>query len=183
MGARGRPGTPPRRETRLCDRCRHSAQWGLPGIGEAIAVLFARQGVKVAIADVSAERARATLHLVNDVGGDGVVVVGDLSRETDNARCVEEAVNAFGGLDTVVNNVALSGGGGSPADVDLEVWERVIAVNLGATMLTARHTIPHLKLAGGGSIINMSADYRSGRPDGELGASMPPSTSSTSPVT
>jgi NAD(P)-dependent dehydrogenase (short-subunit alcohol dehydrogenase family) len=94
----------------------------LPGIGEAIAVLFARQGAKVAIADVSAERARTTLR-----------------------------------LDTVVNNVALSGGGGSPADVDLEVWERVIAVNLRATMLTARHTIPQLKLAGGGSIINISS--------------------------
>ena len=129
----------------------------LPGIGEAIAVLFARQGAKVAIADVSAERARATLRLVNDAGGDGVAVVGDLSRETDNARCVEEAVSAFGGLDTVVNNVALSGGGGSPADVDLEVWERVIAVNLRATMLTARHAIPRLKLAGGGSIINISS--------------------------
>jgi NAD(P)-dependent dehydrogenase (short-subunit alcohol dehydrogenase family) len=85
------------------------------------------------------------------------VVVGDLSSEADNARCVEEAVRTLGGLDTVVNNIALSGGGGSPTTVDLEVWERVMAVNVRAAILTARHAIPHLKRAGGGSIINVSS--------------------------
>ena len=94
------------------------------GIGEAIAVLFAAQGAKVAIADISAERAEATLRLVEDVGGEGVVTVGDLTVLDDNARCVQEAVDAFGGLDTVVNSAALSGGGGSPVDVDLDAWER-----------------------------------------------------------
>ena len=127
----------------------------LLGIGEAVAVLFASQGARVAVADVSSERAKATVGLINDAGAEGVAVVGDLSREADNARCVEEAVRALGGLDTVVNNVALSGGGGSPATVDLEVWERVMAVNVQAAMLTARHAIPHLKRAGGESIINV----------------------------
>jgi len=129
----------------------------LLGIGEAIAVLFASQGAKVAVADVSGERAKATVGLINDAGAEGVAVIGDLSREADNARCVEEAVRALGGLDTVVNNVALSGGGGSPTTVDLEVWERVMAVNVRAAILTARHAIPHLKRAGGGSIINVSS--------------------------
>jgi NAD(P)-dependent dehydrogenase (short-subunit alcohol dehydrogenase family) len=129
----------------------------LVGIGEAIAVLFASQGAKVAVADVSGERAKATVGLINEAGAEGVAVVGDLSREADNARCVEEAVHALGGLDTVVNNVALSGGGGSPATVDLEVWEHIMAVNVRAAMLTARHAIPHLKNAGGGSIVNISS--------------------------
>ena len=127
------------------------------GIGESIAVLFAAQGAQVAIADISAERAEATLRLVDDIGGDGVVTVGDLTTVDDNARCVQEAVDAFGGLDTVVNNAALSGAGGSPVDVDLDAWERVMAVNLHATLLTARHTIPHLQAAGGGSIVNISS--------------------------
>jgi NAD(P)-dependent dehydrogenase (short-subunit alcohol dehydrogenase family) len=132
----------------------------LLGIGEAVAVLFASQGARVAVADVSSERAKATVGLINDAGAEGVAVVGDLSREADNARCVEEAVRALGGLDTVVNNVALSGGGGSPATVDLEVWERVMAVNVQAAMLTARHAIPHLKRAGGESIIERFTDQR-----------------------
>jgi NAD(P)-dependent dehydrogenase (short-subunit alcohol dehydrogenase family) len=109
----------------------------LLGIGEAIAVLFASQGARVAVADVSAESAAATVGLITDAGGKGVAVVGDLSSEADNARCVEEAVRALGGLDTAVNNVALPGGGGSPTTVDLDVWERVMAVNVRAAMLTA----------------------------------------------
>jgi NAD(P)-dependent dehydrogenase (short-subunit alcohol dehydrogenase family) len=129
----------------------------LLGIGEAIAVLFASQGASVAVADISAERAAATVRLINEVDAEGVAVVGDLSSEADNARCVGEAVRALGGLDIVVNNVALSGGGGSPVTADLEVWERVMAVNVRAAMLTARHAIPHLQHAGGGSIINVSS--------------------------
>jgi NAD(P)-dependent dehydrogenase (short-subunit alcohol dehydrogenase family) len=127
------------------------------GIGEAIAVLFAAQGAKVAIADISAERAAATLALVEEIDAEGVVVVGDLADLDDNARCVQEAVDACGGLDTVVNSAALSGGGGSPVDVDLDLWDHVMAVNLHATLLTARHTIPHLVAAGGGSIVNISS--------------------------
>lgn len=78
----------------------------LLGIGEAIAVLFASQGARVAVADVSAERAAATVSLISDADAEGVVVVGDLSSEADNARCVGEAARALGGLDTVVNNAA-----------------------------------------------------------------------------
>ena len=130
---------------------------GLPGIGEAIAVLFAAQGANVAIADVSAERAEATLRLVDDIAESAVVTVGDLTVIGDNVRCVDEAVGAFGGLDTVVNCAALSTGGGSPVDVDLDTWEQVMSVNLHATLLTARHAIPHLVAAGGGSIVNISS--------------------------
>jgi NAD(P)-dependent dehydrogenase (short-subunit alcohol dehydrogenase family) len=129
----------------------------LPGIGEAIAVLFAAQGAKVAVADISAERGEATRGLLTDIGGDGVVTVGDLTILGDNARCVREAVEAFGGLDTVVNCAALSSGGGSPVDVDLDTWEQVMSLNLHASLLTARHTIPHLVAAGGGSIVNISS--------------------------
>ncbi len=127
------------------------------GIGEAIAVLFAAQGAKVAIADISAERAEATLGLIDDIGGEGLVTVGDLTILDDNARCVAEAVDAFGGLDTVVNSAALTRGGGSPVDVDLDAWDEAMAVNLRAILLTARHTIPHLVAAGGGSIVNISS--------------------------
>jgi NAD(P)-dependent dehydrogenase (short-subunit alcohol dehydrogenase family) len=127
------------------------------GIGEAIAVLFAVQGARVAIADISRERAEATLRLVEQVGGDATVTVGDVTDADDNARCVQEAVEAFGGLDTVVNNAALSVGGGSPVDVDLDTWNHVMAVNLHGAFLTARHAIPHLRAAGAGSIVNISS--------------------------
>ena len=127
------------------------------GIGEAIAVLFAVQGARVEVADVSAERAAATVAMIKAAGGDAIVTVGDLSAVDDNARCVAEAATAFGGLDTVVNSVALATGSGSPVDVDLDEWDRVMGVNLHAAVLTVRHAIPHLRVAGGGSILNISS--------------------------
>lgn len=129
----------------------------LLGIGEAIAVLFAAQGAHVAVADISRERAEATVTLITDLGGQAVATVGDLSSPPDNERCVKDAAGAFGGIDTVVNCAALPGGGGSPVDVPIETWEEVMAVNLHATFLTARHTIPLLRRNGGGSIINISS--------------------------
>src|SRR5262249_55303328 len=126
----------------------------LVGVGEAIAVLFASQGARVAIADIDRDRAAATLAMVEEVGGDGIVTVGDLTNVDDNRRCIDEAVEAFGGLDTIVNSAALPGGGGSPTSVALESWDAVMDLNLRAAFLVARHAIPHLVEAGGGSVIN-----------------------------
>jgi NAD(P)-dependent dehydrogenase (short-subunit alcohol dehydrogenase family) len=130
---------------------------GLTGIGTAIAVLFAAQGAQVGIADVSRARAEATLRLVEEAGGTGAVVVGDLADLDDNARCVAAVAEAFGGLDTVVNNVAISGAGGSPARADLDEWRRVMAVDLDAALFTARHAVPHLVDAGGGAVVNIAS--------------------------
>jgi NAD(P)-dependent dehydrogenase (short-subunit alcohol dehydrogenase family) len=130
---------------------------GLVGIGEAIAVLFAAQGARVGIVDVSRERAEATLELVRATGGEGVVAIGDLSDVAESKRCVEEVAGALGGIDTVVNNVAISGAGGGPADVDLDEWRRVMAVDLDAALFTARHTLPHVVAAGGGAVINIAS--------------------------
>ena len=103
------------------------------------------------------ERADATLRMIDEVGGEGVGTVGDLTQLDDNQRCVAEAAEAFGGLDIVVNSAALPGGGRSPVDVGLDVWDAVMAVNLHAAFLTARHAIPHLQAAGGGSIVNIGS--------------------------
>jgi NAD(P)-dependent dehydrogenase (short-subunit alcohol dehydrogenase family) len=132
------------------------ADGGLVGVGEAIAILFAAQGARVAIADIDRDRAVATRAMVDRVGGDAIVTVGDLTNIDDNRRCIDETVEAFGGLDTVVNSAALPGGGGSPTSVALESWDAVMDLNLRAAFLVARHAIPHLVEAGGGSIVNIS---------------------------
>ncbi|HEY6532501.1 MAG TPA: SDR family oxidoreductase [Acidimicrobiales bacterium] len=130
----------------------------LLGIGEAIAVLFAAQGAKVAVADVSADRAAATLALIDEIGGEAVATVGDLTSEADSTRCVTEAAEAFDGLDTLVNCAAVSPtSGGRPAELDLAEWDRVMKVNLHATLLATRATIPHLQEAGSSSIVNISS--------------------------
>jgi NAD(P)-dependent dehydrogenase (short-subunit alcohol dehydrogenase family) len=129
----------------------------LMGIGGAIATLFAAQGAKVGIVDISSERAAHTRALVDDIGGESLVAVGDVTDPDENARGVDEVVDTFGRLDIVVNSAAVTGGGGSPVDLDLEEWDAAIALNLTGIVLTARHTIPHLRAAGGGSIVNISS--------------------------
>jgi hypothetical protein len=86
----------------------------LMGVGEAIAILFAAQGARVAVADKESDRAEATLTMIEQVGGEGIATIGDLTNVEDNRRCVEEAADVFGGLDVVVNSAALDGGGRSP---------------------------------------------------------------------
>jgi NAD(P)-dependent dehydrogenase (short-subunit alcohol dehydrogenase family) len=130
---------------------------GLMGIGEAIALLFADQGASVGVVDISQERAEYTKALIDGIGGRGVAVVGDLTKEADSARCAAEVVDAFGHLDILVNCAAITGGGGSPATVDLTEWDAVMAVNLHAAVLAARYAIPHLQAAGGGAIINVAS--------------------------
>lgn len=129
----------------------------LLGIGDAIAILYANQGARVGVVDISEKRAENTKRLIDDIGGESLAVVGDLTKVEDNARCVEEVTAGFGQLDILVNCAAITGGGGSPVDVDLAEWDAVMAVNLTAAVLTARHGIPHLQATGGGSIINVAS--------------------------
>src|SRR5262249_2654592 len=130
---------------------------GLIGIGAAIAMLFALQGARVGVLDISAERAERTRRQIEDVGGDCVVSVGDLTRPDDSAGCVGAVANTFGKLDTLVNSAAIVGPGGSPVRAELSDWNATIAVNLTAAMLAAKHAIPHLRRAGGGAIVNVSS--------------------------
>jgi NAD(P)-dependent dehydrogenase (short-subunit alcohol dehydrogenase family) len=127
------------------------------GVGVATAVLFAAQGAKVGVVDVSAERAEATKALVEAAGGECEVAVGDLTDLAQSAECVGRVAERFGRLDTLVNSAAIVGGGGSPADVDLAEWDRVMAVNLTAALYTTRHAVPHLRAAGAGAIVNISS--------------------------
>lgn len=127
------------------------------GVGGAISVLFASQGARVGILDVSKERAETTLAMVQDVGGQGVVTVGDITDPVANARCVDEVIQGLGPPDILVNSAAIVAGGGGPVDLDLAHWERVMAVNLTGAVLAAGNVIPHMRRAGRGAIVNISS--------------------------
>ena len=130
---------------------------GLIGIGVATAVVFASQGAKVGIVDISRERAEMTRRMIEAVGGECVVAVGDLTSPDENERCVAEVAGAFGRLDTLVNSAAIVGDAGSPIETGLEQWNATLALNVTAAMLAAKHAIPHLRSAGGGAIVNISS--------------------------
>ena len=126
------------------------------GNGQATAILFAREGAKVLVADAMEERAQATVEMIQKEGGTASALRVDVSKAADCRAMVQAAVERYGRLDILDNNVGIS----VRADV-LEVkeedWDRVMAVNVKSIMLAAKYAIPEMKKAGGGSIINISS--------------------------
>ncbi|MEW2401157.1 glucose 1-dehydrogenase [Streptomyces sp. NPDC046862] len=123
------------------------------GIGRAAALRFAEEGAKVVVADLNPEGAEETVKSIESAGGTALAVVGDLSDQTVVDTVVERAVEAFGGLDVLVNNAGIMDRMSALADVDDAEWERVIRVNLTAPFLLTRAALPHMLAAERGSII------------------------------
>ena len=126
------------------------------GIGQAISILLSRQGAQVLLVDRDESNAEATEAQIREDGGQATVFVGDV---TDGKSCSDmskAAVEAYGRVDILINNVGISGPG-SVTDVDEEFWDTVIDVNLKSVMLTSKFVIPVMIESGGGSIVNLSS--------------------------
>jgi NAD(P)-dependent dehydrogenase (short-subunit alcohol dehydrogenase family) len=130
-----------------------------PGIGNgrAAAVLLARAGARVALVDIAVDSLRETGELIDKQGGEWLAVTGDVSDAAACAGVVERVVGRFGGLNILVNNVGILGPPGTVVDLDLAGWEQCLRVNVTSMVLMSRFAIPHLRAAGGGSIVNMSS--------------------------
>src|ERR1700693_149440 len=126
------------------------------GNGRATAILFAREGAKVLCADAVEERARATADAVLKEGGTASAFRADVSNAHDCAAMVQAAVERYGRLDILDNNVGVSVRA-DVLEVTEEQWDRVMAVNVKSIMLTSKYAIPHMIRGGGGSIINISS--------------------------
>ena len=128
------------------------------GQGEAEARLFAREGARLALADVLEESLQA---VAADLRGQGCEVLAarlDVSSEREWAAFIAETERSFGRLDVLVNNAAILGNAGV-LDTSLEEWNRVVAVNQTGVWLGMKHGIPLMIRSGGGSIVNISSIY------------------------
>ncbi|MBA2810712.1 MULTISPECIES: SDR family NAD(P)-dependent oxidoreductase [Streptomyces] len=123
------------------------------GIGRAAALRFAEEGAKVLVADLNPEGAQETVKSIESAGGTALAVIGDLSDQTVVDTVVERAVEAFGGLDVLVNNAGVMDRMSALADVDDAEWERVLRVNLTAPFLLTRAALPHMLAAERGCIV------------------------------
>ena len=126
------------------------------GNGAATAIVFAREGAKVVLVDAEHEWADATKRIIEEEGGEAMTVAADATNPDDCRRAVEAAVERYGGLHILHNNVG-GGASGSVADATDEDWSRSISVNLMSMVNMSRHSVPHMKSGGGGSIINVSS--------------------------
>src|SRR5712692_2623789 len=129
------------------------------GIGREAALLFASEGARVAVADLDEKAANETVRLVETQGGQAVAVTGDVAVESDVARMIEESVRRFGALHVLHNNAGVlwKDRDRSVLETDEKWWDRVIAINLKSVFWVTKHGIPHLRRAGGGSVIVMGS--------------------------
>jgi NAD(P)-dependent dehydrogenase (short-subunit alcohol dehydrogenase family) len=128
------------------------------GIGQATAIAFAKRGGRVVLSGQSKEPLLQTLALIQECGGVGSVVAGDVSTEETARQAVSVALNEFGRLDFAINNAGVSPWTGNTVECTLETWQRVIGVNLTGTWLGMKHQIPAILKSGrGGAIVNMTS--------------------------
>jgi len=132
------------------------------GIGRATALAFAREGARVAVADLMAEAARETVALVNAAGGQAISLSGDVSRDADVRAMIEAVVSTCGRLHCAFNNAGIAGWqvdavGKKTAEWSEEAFDRMIAVNLKGVWLCMRHELPQMQTQGGGAIVNTAS--------------------------
>ncbi|HZT51989.1 MAG TPA: SDR family oxidoreductase [Stellaceae bacterium] len=127
------------------------------GLGRAFAAAAAAAGARVVLADVLDEEGRAAAAAI---GGAASFVPIDLADPGSVARAVAAASERMGGLDGLVNNAAIATGIGGKTfeEIDLETWDRVMAVNVRGTWLVTRAAAPYLRKAGRGKIVNIASD-------------------------
>jgi NAD(P)-dependent dehydrogenase (short-subunit alcohol dehydrogenase family) len=127
------------------------------GNGRAAAVLFAREGAKVLLVDRDLTSAQETEAMIRDDGGNAIAFEADITREADCAALAAAAVDHYGGIDVLHNNVGIGAGDASAIRLSEEAWDRIQSVNLKGHYLTCKHALPVMRNGGGGSVIFISS--------------------------
>ncbi|MGH7390961.1 MAG: SDR family NAD(P)-dependent oxidoreductase [Candidatus Rokuibacteriota bacterium] len=129
------------------------------GIGREAARLFAAEGARVVVADIDGDAGKETARQVEAGGGRALAVTGDVAVEADVQRMIEDGVRHFGALHVLYNNAGVlwKDRDRSVLETDERWWDRVMAINLKSVFWVTKHGIPHLRAAGGGSVIVMGS--------------------------
>ncbi|MFN3520697.1 MAG: SDR family NAD(P)-dependent oxidoreductase [Phenylobacterium sp.] len=129
------------------------------GLGRATAIRMAEEGAAVAVFDMLEAEGAAFAAELQGRGFKARFWRCDVTSEAEVARVIGEAAAHFGRLDILVNNAGVSGANKPTHEVTEAEWDFVQAVNVKGVFFCTKHAIPHLKAAGGGSIINLSSIY------------------------
>ncbi|MBK7427176.1 MAG: SDR family oxidoreductase [Saprospiraceae bacterium] len=127
------------------------------GIGKATAVLFAKQGASIVISDIHEDEGRATTENIVASGGKATFFKTDVTRPEDLESLINFTLKKYNRLDIAVNNAGISGELNTIADMSIEGWQKVIAVNLNSIFYGMKFQIPAMLKSGGGSIVNISS--------------------------
>ena len=141
---------------------------GAQGIGRAFALRFANEGAKIVVADINGTAAEATAAEIGEAGGEAIAVITDVSDEESTLAMAQAAIARWGKIDGLMNNAAMFQRpqitSGPIADLSVEEWDRVMAVNLRGPFLCCKAVLPHMKEQNYGKIVNISSGtFFSGR--------------------
>ena len=126
------------------------------GLGEAIALLFSREGAKIVVFDIDEPAGQETVEQIQEQGGEAIFVHGDVSNPDDAVRLIDAAVDAYGCVNVLVNNAGVHVDRTVANTTEAE-WDRILGVNLKGVFLCSKASIPQMRRQGGGNIICISS--------------------------
>ena len=127
------------------------------GIGRATALVFARAGAKVVVADLNVVGGQETVQLVKAAGGEAVFVETDVAQAASVEAMVQTALDTYGRLDCAHNNAGVEGVLSRTAEQTEQDWEPVIRINLKGVWLCMKYELPHMVQQGSGAIVNTAS--------------------------
>ena len=130
---------------------------GASGFGKATALLFAKEGAKITVADINDAGGAETVDTIKSNGGEAIFVHTDITKSSDIKNLMETTYNKFGKIDIVFNNAGIPQRPTSVEELDEELWDRIMAINVKSIFLAAKYAFPIMKKAGGGVFINTAS--------------------------
>jgi NAD(P)-dependent dehydrogenase (short-subunit alcohol dehydrogenase family) len=127
------------------------------GIGRAISILFAGEGARVCLVDRHRQRIESTAAMIASEGGECMVCVANVTSSVDCAEIAARAVDQFGGIDIVVNNVGIAAKAATLEELTESEWRSVMDTNLSGVFLMSKAAMPHLLGRAGASIVNIAS--------------------------
>ncbi|MFC1822880.1 SDR family oxidoreductase [Thermodesulfobacteriota bacterium] len=130
---------------------------GASGIGQAAALMFAREGAKAVIADIGDDSGEETVKMIKDAGGEAIFVKTDVSQSSDLEALINKINETYGRLDYALNNAGTMGQFGKTTGCTEENWDFTMNLNLKGVWLSMKYEIPEMQKQGGGAIVNTSS--------------------------
>jgi len=127
------------------------------GIGRSTALLFAKEGAKVVVADCDSGRGAETVSIIRQDGGEATFIQVDVSKAANVEKMVKTTVGRYGKLDILINNAGIYAQA-NVMEAAEEEWDRILDVNLKGVFLCSKHCIPEMITGGGGSIVNIGSE-------------------------
>ena len=127
------------------------------GIGRASAILFAKEGAKVVVADLAAEGGKETVSMIKKAGGEATFALTNVAKAEEVKKMVKTTIDTYGKLDVLFSNAGVQGNMTYTADLTEEIYDKHMDVNLRGVWLSMKYAIPEMLNAGGGSIINVAS--------------------------